>query len=183
MHRDDLERDRTKSKRMDRRYWPLVIAGIAGVYAVWFVVLSNAGGTVAYIDAFIVSSGVVAVVMEMMRYREQYVLWIGNDLVSMLMYVVLGDPVYVVKRGIYLMVGIIGIRTWFDLHKRNGKNERSRTMESRYSFWMRSISPASAAPRYFSRRWPLMSRKDEDQSNFSAKSDACSSMPSIRSYA
>ncbi len=122
-HRDAVENDRTKSKKMDRKYWPVVIGGLIAVYAIWYWGLKNIGGTAAYMDAFIVSSGIVAVVMEMLRYREQYVLWIGNDLVSMIMYIVLGDPVYIVKRGIYLMVGVIGIRTWYDLHKRNDKNE------------------------------------------------------------
>lgn len=80
-------------------------------------------GTVPWLDAFTLAIGIVAVVLEMFRYREQYVLWIITDIIAVVMYIQHFDPVYLTKKSIYLIVAVIGLINWIKLNKtRNIEN-------------------------------------------------------------
>ena len=90
----------------------------------YHAVLVRVGGEVAWFDAFTLSIGIVATVLELLRYREQYVWWIITDVVSVGMYIAHFDAVYLTKRSIYLIMAVIGLLNWTKLHKdRNENNE------------------------------------------------------------
>jgi nicotinamide mononucleotide transporter len=76
-----------------------------------------------WLDSTIFSIGIVAVVLEALRYKEQYVWWLITDVVAVLQYVLKRDPVYTTKKTIYLIEAIIGYRNWNRLSKKNVSNE------------------------------------------------------------
>ena len=123
-HRDEKEEHLTKSKRLP---WYADLAVAAGVVAFAFVahaVLVRLHGTVPWLDAFTLAIGIVAVVLEMFRYREQYVLWIITDVIAVAMYIQHFDPVYLTKKSIYLIVAVIGLINWIKLNRvRNSENK------------------------------------------------------------
>lgn len=81
-------------------------------------------GEVAWFDAFTLSIGIVATILELFRFREQYVWWIITDVVSVGMYIAHFDAVYLTKRSIYLVMAIIGLINWAKLNRnRNIENE------------------------------------------------------------
>jgi nicotinamide mononucleotide transporter len=81
------------------------------------------GGTVPWLDAFTVSIGIIATGLEMLRYREQYWLWIVQDVIAVAMYIVHFDAVYLTKKSIYLIMAVIGVIRWTKLQKeRNALN-------------------------------------------------------------
>ena len=81
-------------------------------------------GTVPWLDAATLAIGLVAGVLELLRYREQYVLWIITDVIAVAMYIVHFDAVYLTKKSIYLIVAIFGIINWVKLNReRNSANE------------------------------------------------------------
>ena len=86
--------------------------------------LFRLGGNVAWLDAFTLSIGIIAVILEMLRYKEQYVWWIITDIIAVAMYIVHFDAVYLTKKSIYLIMAIIGLINWHKLNKeRNKTNE------------------------------------------------------------
>lgn len=76
-----------------------------------------------WLDSSIFAIGIIAVVLEAMRYTEQYVWWLITDVIAVAQYVLKGDPVYTAKKTIYLIEAVIGLRNWNRLSKKNIDNE------------------------------------------------------------
>ena len=123
-HRDEKQDEITKSKKLTWKQNTFVgIVVIAGT-VIYHQILVMVGGTVPWLDAATLAIGIIAVVLEMLRYREQYVLWIITDIVAVAMYIAHFDAVYLTKKSIYLIMAIIGLYNWWKLQKtRNLKNE------------------------------------------------------------
>ena len=67
--------------------------------------------------------GIVATVLQFFRYREQYVWWLVQDVIAVIMYIVAFDAVYLTKKSIYLIMAVIGLYNWAKLQKtRNTEN-------------------------------------------------------------
>ena len=123
-HRDRELTQKTKAKRLTMLQNLLcgVIILVSGI--IYHGILVRIGGEVAWFDAFTLSIGIVATILELLRYREQYVWWIVTDVVSVGMYIAHFDAVYLTKRSIYLIMAVIGLVNWAKLNRtRNIENE------------------------------------------------------------
>lgn len=123
-HRDDVQNELTKSKKLTpvQNVIVTIVIAIAGV--IYHSILVAVGGNVAWLDAYTLAIGIVAVLLEMFRYREQYVWWIITDIIAVAMYIVHFDPVYLTKKSIYLIMAFIGLYNWVKLNRnRNANNE------------------------------------------------------------
>lgn len=76
-----------------------------------------------WLDSAIFAIGIVATVLEMLRYTEQYGLWIITNFFAIAQYIIKGDPVYTTKKIIYQIEAFVGIRNWSKLNKKNTDNE------------------------------------------------------------
>lgn len=133
-YRDEELTQKTKAKRLSvtqNVFWAaVVVAGAAAYhYILVFIDGTEMFGTVQsvkdirWLDAFTLSIGIIATILELLRYREQYVWWIITDVISVVMYIIHFDAVYLTKRSIYLVVAVIGIVNWARLNKeRNMEN-------------------------------------------------------------
>ena len=123
-HRDQVITHKTKAKKLtifQNSYFAVFIVIMAWLY---HIILVKIGGEVAWFDAFTLSIGIVATILELLRYREQYIWWIITDIVSVGMYIAHFDAVYLTKRSIYLIMAIVGLINWTKLNKlRNISNE------------------------------------------------------------
>ena len=123
-HRDKVENEKTKAKRLTLKQNIISVIMVAVVTTITYIILKAVGGTVALLDALTVAIGIVATILELYRYAEQYVWWIITDIIAVTMYIVHFDTVYLTKKTIYLIMAIIGLRNWVKLNKeRNKKNE------------------------------------------------------------
>ena len=118
-HRDKVLIEKTKSKKLTlfQNIGAAVVIVLGGI--IYHAVLVKIGGTVAWLDAFTLSIGIIAVILEMFRYKEQYVWWIITDIIAVAMYIVHFDLVYLTN---YLIMAIIGIINWTKLNKERNKN-------------------------------------------------------------
>lgn len=121
-HRDKVLVEKTKSKKLSLKKNILSAIIIIGGAIIYHYILAKIGGNVAWLDAFTLSIGIVAVILEMFRYKEQYFWWIITDVIAVAMYIVHFDPVYLTKKSIYLIMAIIGIINWTKLNKERNKN-------------------------------------------------------------
>lgn len=122
-HRDSEDKEICKSKRLSpiQLIVAAVIVAVSGV--VYSHILEGLGDPVPMLDAYTVAIGIVAITLELLRYREQYVLWLITDIIAVAMFIVHFDPVYLTKKTIYLIMAFIGLYNWIRLSRRNTENE------------------------------------------------------------
>lgn len=120
-HRDGIQPELTKAKRLTIPQ-NLIAACVVGLTTVaYHYILVRVGGTVPWLDAFTVSIGIIATGLEMLRYSEQYVWWLVQDVIAVAMYITHFDAVYLTKKSIYLIMAVIGLYNWFKLNKERNK--------------------------------------------------------------
>ena len=123
-HRDNIEKHLTKSRKLTQLQLFGILMIVVVSTVIYHQILVTVGGTVPWLDAATLSIGIIATILELFRFSEQYVLWIITDVIAVMMYVVHFDPVYLTKKSIYLIVAIIGLKNWIMLHnERNIQNE------------------------------------------------------------
>jgi len=122
-HRDNIEPEKTMAKKLTYAQDAAVGAVVIVSTIIYHAILVRVGGNVAWLDAATVSIGIIATVLEMLRYREQYVLWLITDVVAVAMFIQHFDPVYLTKKSIYLIMAVIGLINWCKLQHRNEANE------------------------------------------------------------
>jgi len=122
-HRDNFELEKTKAKKLTYAQDAAVGAIVIVSTIIYHAILVRFGGNVAWLDAATVAIGIIATILEMLRYREQYVLWLITDVVAVAMFIQHFDPVYLTKKSIYLIMAVIGLINWCKLQKRNYVNE------------------------------------------------------------
>jgi len=137
-HKDVEDQLLAKSKKLTALQNVIVTGAIIGIDVIvhfflmevagnsWMRFAENFGWNIAvmqWLDSTIFAIGIVAVVLEALRYTEQYVWWLITDVVAVAQYVIKKDPVYTVKNGIYLVEAVVGLKNWHDLSKRNYDNE------------------------------------------------------------
>jgi nicotinamide mononucleotide transporter len=123
-HRDQQLTQKTKAKKLTPIQNGVCVAFVIGLACICHFILVKVGGEVAWFDAFTLSIGIVATILELFRYREQYVWWIITDVVAVGMYIAHFDAVYLTKKSIYLIMAVIGLINWIRLNKtRNSGNE------------------------------------------------------------
>lgn len=137
-HQDNDDELLAKAKRLTGKQTIMVIASIialtigthyffeavAGNTWMRFATKYNWNITVMqWLDASIFAIGIVATILEMLRYRDQYGLWILTNCFAIAQYAIKGDPVYTTKKVIYQVEAFIGIKNWTTLNKKNVDNE------------------------------------------------------------
>ncbi|SEF94475.1 nicotinamide mononucleotide transporter [Eubacterium ruminantium] len=123
-HRDEEITQKTKARRL--LMWQNALAAVIIVLAavIYHMILVKLGGEAAWFDAFTLSIGIVATILELLRFREQYVWWIITDIVSVGMYIAHFDAVYLTKRSIYLVMAVIGLINWARLNQTRNKENK-----------------------------------------------------------
>ena len=121
-HRDKKLIEKTKTKRLSfvQNIITTVLIVVGGI--IYHYILVKVNGEVAWLDAFTLSIGIIAVILEMFRFKEQYFWWIITDIIAVIMYIVHFDLVYLTKKSIYLIMAIIGFINWHKLNKERNKN-------------------------------------------------------------
>ena len=123
-NRDKQDTEKTLSRKLT--WWQdilsVIAVGFTGV--ICYFGLSKLGGAVPWLDAYIVAVGVIASMLQLFRFREQYIWWTVSNIVAVTMYIINFDPVYLTKKSIYFIMGIIGLYNWWKLQKeRNVENK------------------------------------------------------------
>ena len=75
------------------------------------------GSTLSYLDAFTVALSVIAQLLMVWRYREQWAIWIIIDLASLVMFIVLGDWSMVAMYTAWTINACYGWWNWTKLNK------------------------------------------------------------------
>ena len=93
----------------------LITIGIFG----YKLVLDMLGGTGTLLDSASTVISVVANALMMMRYREQWLLWIIIDAITVVMWLLVGDFIMVTMWAVYLINAFYGYYNWTKIAKEN----------------------------------------------------------------
>lgn len=106
------EEDQVEGKRMTPRYlllWGAVsVAGMLG----YKLVLDALGGSATMLDSMSTVFSIVANALMVARYREQWLLWIVVDVITVIMWAIAGDLIMTVMWAIYLINAVYGWIMW-----------------------------------------------------------------------
>ena len=91
----------------------LITVGVFG----YKLVLDYLGGAGTLLDSASTVTSVVANALMMMRYREQWLLWIIIDAITVVMWVLAGDLIMVTMWSVYLINAFYGYYNWTKLSK------------------------------------------------------------------
>ena len=96
----------------------LVGAIVVGVFGYKFL-LDYLSGTQTLLDSASTVTSVVANALMMMRYREQWLLWIIIDVITVVMWFLVGDFIMVTMWTVYTVNAFYGYYNWTKIAKEN----------------------------------------------------------------
>jgi nicotinamide mononucleotide transporter len=96
----------------------LVIFIVIGIFG-YRLVLDYLGGNGTLLDSASTVTSVVANALMMMRYREQWLLWIIIDAITVVMWLLVGDFIMVTMWAVYLINAFYGYYNWTKIAKEN----------------------------------------------------------------
>lgn len=108
----DREGGQVEGKRMAPRF--VLLWGVASVAAVFAykLVLDALGGSATLLDSMSTVFSVVANALMVARYREQWLLWIVVDVITVAMWAIAGDLIMTAMWAIYLLNACYGWAMW-----------------------------------------------------------------------
>ncbi len=115
------QEDEVQGLRMDGKHiavWS--VCSIAGIF-VYKLILDWMGGNATLLDSMSTVLSLAANALMVLRYREQWVLWIVVDVVTVAMWVIAGDLLQTAMWAIYLINAVYGLVVWTKLSRGQGK--------------------------------------------------------------
>lgn len=106
------EDDQVDGLRMDGRHiavWS--VYSVAGIF-VYKLILDALGGNATLLDSMSTVFSIVANILMVLRYREQWALWIIVDVVTVVMWIIAGDFLMTIMWAIYLVNAVYGWVMW-----------------------------------------------------------------------
>jgi nicotinamide mononucleotide transporter len=126
-HKDEESGD-VEGKSLTPKQIAILLIAVAVIVLVYWQILSHIGGQLALIDAMSTVFSVVALIMQVARYAEQWLLWIIVNVVSVIMWVMLlgkdsSAVTMVVMWVAYLFNSAYGYYNWKKLAAKNVDNK------------------------------------------------------------
>ena len=100
------------------------ICSVAGIFG-YKLVLDTLGGNATLLDSMSTVLSLAANALMVLRYREQWILWIVVDVVTVIMWMIAGDLLMTIMWSIYLCNAVYGLMMWTRMSDTNctGENE------------------------------------------------------------
>lgn len=96
------------------------VCSVAGIF-LYKLILDQMGGNATLLDSMSTIFSIVANALMVLRYREQWVLWIVVDAVTVVMWILAGDLLMTIMWAIYLINAVYGLIMWTKMS--DNKNE------------------------------------------------------------
>lgn len=119
----DEDENAVKSKKVSIKQVGLYIcATVFGIVGCQYI-LALLGGNQTWLDSTTLMISIIANALMVLRYKEQWALWIVVDIITVTMWVLAGDKIQVSMWTVYLMNAVYGFFKWSRMNKVNFVNE------------------------------------------------------------
>lgn len=112
------ETEQVKGKRLKPLYAVIMLVATAIAIILYRILLIQLGGNSAWLDSTSTVISIAANALMVMRYREQWLLWIIVDAVTVVMWLRTGDNIMTAMWAVYLINAIYGYINWSKLSKK-----------------------------------------------------------------
>jgi len=111
-----------ESRRLEKKGWMMIFAGLIVGTLGYSLILRALGGSFSILDAYITINTMVAVVLMISRYAEQWYLWLAGNIVNIMVWVLLiGQSAQagtmLVMWAAYMVNSCYGLYNWIKLSK------------------------------------------------------------------
>ncbi|MEG2246556.1 MAG: nicotinamide riboside transporter PnuC [Peptostreptococcaceae bacterium] len=112
-----------EAKTLTKNQLAMLFVGLAIAIFAYYQLLKSLGGNLQLVDSITTVTSVVALILQVTRYREQWLVWILVNIVSIVMWVMLlntpeGSVTMIVMWTAYLFNSIYGYVNWSKLSKK-----------------------------------------------------------------
>jgi nicotinamide mononucleotide transporter len=104
--------DKVITRKMSPKAIAVSLVVVGGVIWAYRMLLVALGGNATWLDSASTSFSLVANALMVMRYREQWVLWIIVDIITVIMWVLAGDWIQTTLWSLYLLNAFYGLIVW-----------------------------------------------------------------------
>jgi nicotinamide mononucleotide transporter len=118
---------RVRAKRMSPRTIVVTLAVTALVIWGYRELLVQLGGAATWLDAASTAFALIANALMVLRYREQWVLWIVVDIITVTMWIGAGDWTQTAMWSVYLINAVYGLIVWTRLERAAAAADTSAT--------------------------------------------------------
>ena len=122
----DAGESEVKARNLTAKGWVILIVGSIAAVAGYSMILKMLGGSFALVDSTSTTLSVIATILMLARYSEQWVMWIVVNVVSVVLWVMAlakgdsGAVTLVVMWSAYLFNSAYGYVNWRKMAKNNG---------------------------------------------------------------
>lgn len=111
------DKNEVKSKKM--RVKTMAISLVACTLCIWLykIVLTKLGGQQTWLDSASATFSIIANALMVLRYREQWILWIVIDVITVAMWIIAGDYIMTTMWAVYLLNAFYGFYQWTKMNK------------------------------------------------------------------
>lgn len=111
------KRDIVKCKKMS--IWGMLIFLVIAAICIWLykLFLTHLGGNAVWLDSVSMIFSLMANALMVLRYREQWILWIIVDIVTVIMWIIAGDWIMTTMWAVYLLNACYGLLVWTNMNK------------------------------------------------------------------
>lgn len=124
MKKNDDGTEQVIAKKFKPWHWVVtIIVTIVSTLVLGYFGDNILGSTLSYLDAFTVALAVIAQLLMVWRYREQWAIWILIDVSSLVMFIILGQWSMVAMYVAWTINAFYGWANWTKLNKLNKVND------------------------------------------------------------
>ena len=115
--------DAVKTKKMKVTQIIIYLIAIVGGVFIFRYILELLNGNQTWLDSILLMISLVANALMVLRYKEQWALWIIVDIITVVLWVLAGDWIQVSMWSVYLLNAFYGFYKWSKMSKINAENE------------------------------------------------------------
>jgi nicotinamide mononucleotide transporter len=120
----NLKSDVVRCRKMSVWMTMVFLAASTIIICIYRIFLAQLGGKATWLDSASTIFSLIANVLMVLRYREQWILWIIVDVITVAMWVIAGDWIMTTMWAVYLLNACYGFIIWTKMNKAdNVENE------------------------------------------------------------
>ena len=114
---ENKKTENVKGKKLNIKQTALLLVGTAISIGVYKLLLDYLGGNNTILDSASTMISIIANTLMLLRYREQWLLWIIIDIITVIMWVLMKDGIMVTMWAVYLINAFYGYINWTKIAK------------------------------------------------------------------
>lgn len=111
-HKDKTENNKVETRSMNRFKMLLTSGVLMFVFSVFYIIMINTDNTQPLLDSLTTSLGLCAQILMMLRYKENWILWMIADILCVVLFISTGNWCMVAQYVFWTLNTVYGYSQW-----------------------------------------------------------------------